>query len=166
MQSFQDVLWPEVSSGKVSFGKNDLKYIEPLKQYRMVFSGYGKIEDVEVFYTSYYDQTGRHIARMNWVKYIDFRFDENYIQSTHELNNGEGEHTVVFKYRVPFWNYPSAKRKAEKGLNFWKASPVIFPAPRAQTPAPPRANISQNGPPLYKKAIVSFMTVAFLFFLP
>src|SRR3989338_885183 len=118
MQSFQDVLWPEVSSGKVSFGKNDLKYIEPLKQYRIVFSGYGKIEDVEVFYTSYYDKTGRHIARMNWVKYIDFRFDENYIQSTHELNNGEGEHTVVFKYRVPFWNYPSAKRKAEKGLNF------------------------------------------------
>ncbi|GEM_PF-3442518 len=118
LQSFQDILWPVVSSGKVSFEKKDLEYIEPLKQYRMVFHESGGIEDVDVFYTSYYDENGRHIARMNWVKYIDFRFADNYIQSNHELNNGEGEHTVVFKNRVPLWKYPSAKRKAEMSLNF------------------------------------------------
>lgn len=115
-QSFADMAWPVVSSGKINLTKKDFKYDPKSKQYRVEFSNYGKIEDVDVFYTAYYDQNGIHNGRMTWTKYVDFRFDGDWIQSQHELNNAEGQHTIVFKYRTNLWKYAAAKRRAVESL--------------------------------------------------
>ncbi len=116
-QSFYDVIRPVVSSGKINLEKKDFSYDYESKQYRVTFEKFKNIDDVDVFYTAYYDDKGNHTGRMAWIKYIDYRFDENWIQSRHELGYAEGKHTIVLKYRTWFWNYPTAKRQAEESLS-------------------------------------------------
>ncbi len=118
LQSAQDMLYPVVSSERLIRHKSDFEFVSSRNQYRVCFPKYGKIEDVDVFYTGYYDAQGKHTGRMTWVKYIDFGFFDDCIQSKHNLENAQGEHTIVLKYRTWIGNYFSAKRKAEASLNF------------------------------------------------
>ena len=115
-KSCTDLLFPIVSSGKIIAKRQDFQFMKDSNQYRITFPLIGKIEDVDVFYTSYFDENNHHIGRMNWVKYVDFRFDRNYIQSNHELNGAIGEHTIVLKYKTNLFDYSKLARQAEQSL--------------------------------------------------
>lgn len=110
----RDILLPviteriDLTKWDIDSNKPHFVYSEKAKQYRIYFNH--KIEDVDVFFTSY-DKNGRHLARMNWVKGVDFYFKDDYIQTIHKLNKEYdpfevlAKHTIIYKYRVPIGTY-------------------------------------------------------------
>ncbi len=109
----KDLLWPIVRSGKIELSTEDFIPLPDLKQYKLELPQ--QIEDVDVLFSDGVDQNGNY-WRISWVKHVDFRIIENYIQTNHEFNNAMGKHVLIYEYRTFFTNYPIVTRATKKSL--------------------------------------------------
>lgn len=141
--SFQlnDIMRPKLSSGLIEFHYDllsddfqkdgELVYKHPLlgdfklkkvdggsnNHYRIYTPK--KIVDWILLYTSY-DRDGIHIARTDWVNNIDFRIENNFVESNHEFNEsinaGMGRHVFAYTYRGSIWDTLKNPAKIFEGL--------------------------------------------------
>lgn len=108
-----DLVYPVVSSGRLE--KSEKDFNELANGHYQINLGH-RIEDVEVFFTSY-NRGGQNAARINWVKHVDYFFKDAYIESRHSLNNNApGTHTIIYRYRTPLWVFFKQQKKAQKSL--------------------------------------------------
>ncbi len=108
-----DLAYPVVSSGRIE--KTEKDFVPTENGHYQINLGH-RIEDVDVFFTSY-NVNGRHSARTNWVKHVDYFFKDTYIESRHSFNNNiPASHTIIYRYRTWFWIFFKQQQKAQQSL--------------------------------------------------
>ncbi|MCK9554957.1 hypothetical protein M0R36_03965 [bacterium] len=121
-KTIQEIGWPiiKIKETAPKFEPNEDKTL-----FRTYFKD--KIIAVDVFYTSY-DLNGKHYARMHWIKGVDYDFENNYIQTKHNLHNATGiyvpingknvltdaNHIIIYKHRACIFRYYKLFKEQQK----------------------------------------------------